>query len=77
VVNGLGFDRSGSYGSVLVGFFLATLLAVVLMTRLGPYRFRLELQRDDSWMVGDSEVGSTRRYCSESHGIAVHNSLAA
>jgi MFS family permease len=37
---GLGFDRSGSYGSVLVGFVLATLLAVVLMTRLGPYRFR-------------------------------------
>jgi MFS family permease len=37
---GLGFDRSGSYGSVLVGFLLATLLAVVLMTRLGPYRFR-------------------------------------
>jgi len=36
---GLGFDRSGSYGSVLVGFLLATLLAVVLMTRLGPYRF--------------------------------------
>jgi MFS family permease len=37
---GLGFDRSSSYGSVLVGFLLATLLAVVLMTRLGPYRFR-------------------------------------
>jgi MFS family permease len=37
---GLGFDRSGSYGSVLVGFLLATLLAAVLMTRLGPYRFR-------------------------------------
>jgi MFS family permease len=37
---GLGFDRSGSYGSVLLGFLLATLLAVVLMTRLGPYRFR-------------------------------------
>jgi MFS family permease len=37
---GLGFDHSGSYGSVLVGFFLATSLAVVLMTRLGPYRFR-------------------------------------
>jgi len=34
------FDRSGSYGSALVGFFVATLLAVVLMTRLGPYRFR-------------------------------------
>ena len=36
----LGFDHSGSYGSALVGFFVATLLAVVLMTRLGPYRFR-------------------------------------
>jgi MFS family permease len=34
-----GFDRSGSYGSALMGFFVATLLAVVLMTRLGPYRF--------------------------------------
>lgn len=39
---GLGFDRSGSYGSILVGFLLATLLAPVLMTRLGPYRFRPE-----------------------------------
>ena len=39
---GLGFDRSGSYGSILVGFLLATLLAAVLMTRLGPYRFRPE-----------------------------------
>ena len=37
---GLGFDRSGSYGSILVGFLLVTLLATVLMTRLGPYRFR-------------------------------------
>jgi MFS family permease len=39
---GLGFDRSGSYSSILVGLLLATLLAVVLMTRLGPYRFRPE-----------------------------------
>lgn len=37
---GLGFDRSGSYGSILVGFLFATSLAAVLMTRLGPYRFR-------------------------------------
>jgi len=37
---GLGFDRSGSYGSILVGFSLATLLAAIAMTRLGPYRFR-------------------------------------
>jgi MFS family permease len=39
---GLGFDRSGSYVSVLVSFLLATSLAAVLMTRLGPYRFRPE-----------------------------------
>lgn len=37
---GTGFDRTGSYGEPLVGFFLAILLAAVLMTRLGPYRFR-------------------------------------
>lgn len=37
---GVGFDRFASYGSILVGFLLATLLAVVLMSRLGPYRFR-------------------------------------
>jgi MFS family permease len=37
---GVGFDRFGSYGSILVVFSLATLLAVILMTRLGPYRFR-------------------------------------
>jgi MFS family permease len=37
---GVGFDRFASYGSILVGFFVATLLAVVLMGRLGPYRFR-------------------------------------
>lgn len=35
-----GFERSGSYVSILVGFLLATLLAAVLMTRFGPYRFR-------------------------------------
>ena len=37
---GAGFDRTGSYSGPLVGFFLAILLAIVLMTRLGPYRFR-------------------------------------
>jgi cyanate permease len=39
---GAGFDRFGSYRLILVGFFLATLLAVFLMGRLGPYRFRAE-----------------------------------
>jgi len=28
-------------------------------------------------VVDDSEVGTTPRYSSDSHGIAVHNSLAA
>jgi MFS family permease len=37
---GFGFDRSGSYGSILAVFMLATLVAAALMTRLGPYRFR-------------------------------------
>jgi hypothetical protein len=30
---------------------------------------------DNEQFVGDSEVGITRRYSSESHGVAVHNSL--
>jgi len=40
LVMGAGFDRTGSYSRPLVGFFVAILLATVLMTRLGPYRFR-------------------------------------
>jgi cyanate permease len=40
LIMGAGFDRTGSYSGPLVGFFLAILLATVLMTRLGPYRFR-------------------------------------
>lgn len=40
LIMGAGFDGTGSYREPLVGFFLAILLATVLMTRLGPYRFR-------------------------------------
>jgi MFS family permease len=36
---GWGFDSSGSYSGPLTGFLAATLLAAVLMTRLGPYRY--------------------------------------
>jgi hypothetical protein len=36
---GAGFDRSGSYRLPLAACFLATLLAVALFTRLGPYRY--------------------------------------
>lgn len=35
-----GFDRTGSYTAPLIFFFFATITGVLLMTRLGPYRFR-------------------------------------
>jgi hypothetical protein len=40
-------DRTGSYIRPLVGFLFAILLATVLMTRLGPYRFRPRESKDD------------------------------
>jgi MFS family permease len=39
-IMGKGFDLTGSYRVPLMAFLAATLLAAVLMTRLGPYRFR-------------------------------------
>lgn len=35
-----GFDRAGSYQVPLLFFLLATVAAIALMTRLGPYRYR-------------------------------------
>ncbi len=35
---GVSFDATGSYSLLLGGFVVATLIAVGLMTRLGPYR---------------------------------------
>ncbi len=35
-----GFDRTGSYSTPLIFFFFATIIGVLLMTRLGPYRYR-------------------------------------
>jgi MFS family permease len=37
---GLSFDRTGSYRAALACFFVATLLAALLILRLGPYRYR-------------------------------------
>jgi cyanate permease len=37
---GLGFDRTGSYGTVLAGFLVAMLVAAGAMLKLGPYRYR-------------------------------------
>jgi MFS family permease len=40
LIMGTSFDRTGSYHGALVTFLAATLVAAVLMTRLGPYRYR-------------------------------------
>ena len=37
---GAGFDFTGSYHAPLTAFFAATLVAAILMIRLGPYRYR-------------------------------------
>jgi MFS family permease len=36
---GIGFDRTGSYTVPLLGFLTAIIAAVVLFSRLGPYRY--------------------------------------
>ncbi len=36
---GVGFDRTGSYAVPLVGFLVAIFIAMVLFSRLGPYRY--------------------------------------
>jgi MFS family permease len=40
LVMGAGFDATGSYRRPLASFFVSTLIAAALMTRLGPYRYR-------------------------------------
>ena len=39
LIIGAGFDLTGSYRVPLMAFLAATLLAALLMTRLGPYRY--------------------------------------
>jgi MFS family permease len=39
---GARFDRTGSYRGPLVAFLIASVIAAVLMTCLGPYRFRTQ-----------------------------------
>jgi MFS family permease len=40
---GLGFDKTGSYVAPLSGFFCAAVGAILLILRLGPYRYRVSL----------------------------------
>jgi len=41
------FDRTGSYRAALMTFLAATLIASVLMARLGWYRYRAEQPIDN------------------------------
>lgn len=41
LIMGFAFDRTGSYRAPMAGFSVATMLAAVLVSRLGPYRFGL------------------------------------
>jgi MFS family permease len=46
LIMGAGFDRTRSYGEPLSGFLVATVLGAILMSRLGPYRFRPPQPKD-------------------------------
>ncbi len=48
---GAGFDLTGSYALPLTVFFIAIVVSMLLMTRLGPYRYGVRLP---------SETGETR-----------------
>jgi MFS family permease len=45
---GVGFDARGSYTLTLGFFFVATAVAVVLMTRLGPYQYRASPSKESA-----------------------------
>lgn len=52
LVMGLSFDRTGSYGLSLAGFFAATLVAGALVARLGPYRYGVEREDQARGIAG-------------------------
>lgn len=52
---GFGYERTGSYAPPLAGFLTATLVAVVLITRLGPYRYRV-CRPDRSQRISHSQA---------------------
>jgi cyanate permease len=55
LIMGVGFDLTGSYRGPLASFFAATLVAAVLMTRLGPYRYRAG-EPDDRDQIVDVQM---------------------
>jgi MFS family permease len=61
LIMGTSFDRTGSYRGALATFLIATLVAVVLMTRLGPYRYRVgQLEDNQPILQGNVEGGPWR-----------------
>jgi MFS family permease len=57
---GVGFDKTGSYKVPLAGFFCAALLSTLLMTRLGPYRYRARMPDSDNDATPVVAVAPTR-----------------
>jgi len=55
---GAGFDLTGSYTLPLMMFLIAVMVAVVLMTRLGPYRFGVRFSDESGCLYPESQPGS-------------------
>jgi len=53
---GAGFDLTGSYHAPLAVFFLSTLVATVLITQIGPYRYYPRCLKDEG-QVSQIPVG--------------------
>ena len=58
---GAGFDFTGSYQAPLTAFFAATLAAAVLMTRLGPCRYRASQRDEDEHILPVQAEDQPRR----------------
>jgi MFS family permease len=54
---GAGFDRMHSYSFPLGGFFMIMVLAVALLSQLGPYRYSAPHAENDRQMIGVSTEG--------------------
>jgi MFS family permease len=52
LIMGFGFDRTGSYRIPLAGFFAGAALAVLLLGRLGPYRYAVTQKRQSAEVTG-------------------------
>jgi MFS family permease len=55
---GAGFDLTGSYRTPLAAFFTLTVIATVLMTRMGPYRYHAHQANGEEQIFGLSEASS-------------------